>query len=89
MSSYDIEPFHGDGGCSVGTEHPRSQTQATVASPRALLQGTAATDAVEHRDVTPSQALAIRETVAWDDAEVWLGEALHELRGAAAPTAVE
>lgn len=39
--------------------------------------------------MTPSHALAIRETVAWDDAEVWLGEALHELRGAAAATAVE
>ena len=65
------------------------QTQATVASLRALLQGTAVTDAVEHRDVTSSHALAIREVVTWDDAEVWLGEALHELRGAAAASAVE
>jgi len=65
------------------------QTQASVASLRALLRGTAARDAVEHREVTPSHALAIREAVRWDDAEAWLDEALHELRGVAAASAVE
>jgi DNA-binding transcriptional MerR regulator len=55
------------------------QTQSTIASLRALLEG-GASGRVEHRQIPSSTALAIRARVGWDDAEGWLGtvfEALH------------
>jgi DNA-binding transcriptional MerR regulator len=57
------------------------RTQSTVASLRALLEGTETTLSVEHRSVAAMPAIAIAEQVDWDDTEVWLGAALAELHG--------
>jgi DNA-binding transcriptional MerR regulator len=55
------------------------QTQATVASLRALLEGTASSIPVEFRSVGRMRSMAIRESVRWDDAETWLSASLQEL----------
>jgi DNA-binding transcriptional MerR regulator/effector-binding domain-containing protein len=60
-------------------EQQLEQTQATVSSLRALLEGTQSNIAVEFRSVGPTNALAVREEVAWDDAEAWLGRAFEKL----------
>jgi DNA-binding transcriptional MerR regulator len=60
-------------------EQKLEQTQATVASLRALLDGKEATVPVEYRSVPGTTALAIRDHVDWDGAEPWLGAALDEL----------
>jgi DNA-binding transcriptional MerR regulator/effector-binding domain-containing protein len=60
------------------------ETQATVASLRALLQGGEPTLPVEYRSVTGLRAIAIRGTVEWDDTHHWLVGALTELYGALA-----
>ena len=58
-----------------------AQTQATVASLQALLDGNRPTLPVEYRSVPAIHAVAIRGIVDWDDAEPWLNEALAELDG--------
>jgi DNA-binding transcriptional MerR regulator len=55
------------------------QTQATIASLRALLDGGEPDLPVEYRSVSATPALAIRDHVTWDDAERWLAVALDEL----------
>ena len=54
-------------------------TQATVASLRALLEGKDPTLAVEFRSVPAVRAIAIRDQVAWREAERWLGTASDDL----------
>lgn len=65
-------------------EQRLEQTQASVASLRALLEGAPSALAVESRDLAASAALAVRATVAWDDAEAWLAESFDRLHGARA-----
>ena len=60
------------------------ETQATVASLRALLQGGEPTLPVEYRSLPGLRAIAIRGTVEWDDTHHWLVGALTELYGALA-----
>lgn len=60
-------------------EKQLEQTQATVSSLRALLEGTESNIAVEFRSTGPIHAFAIREEVAWDDTEAWLGRAFEQL----------
>jgi hypothetical protein len=55
------------------------QTQASVASLRALLEGSQSELAVEYRAVPAFRALAITEAVTWDDAETWLSDAFGAL----------
>lgn len=55
------------------------QTQSTVASLKALLEGKETTLPVEHRSVAATPAIAISEQVDWDDTEAWLTAALAEL----------
>jgi DNA-binding transcriptional MerR regulator len=54
-------------------------TQATVASLRALLEGRHSTLPVEYRSVPAVRAIAIRDQVAWREAERWLGTASDDL----------
>ena len=56
-----------------------AQTQTTVASLQALLDGNRPTLPVEYRSVPAIHAVGIRGIVDWDDAEPWLNEALAEL----------
>jgi effector-binding domain-containing protein len=65
------------------------RTQATVQSLRELLEGAAPTVDVEFRSVGPTSSLAVRDTVSWDDAEAWLGQAFETLAGALESSAVE
>lgn len=60
-------------------EQMLEQTQATVASLRALLDGEEPTVPVEYRSIPVTTAIAVRGQVDWDDAERWLGAALDEL----------
>jgi DNA-binding transcriptional MerR regulator len=60
-------------------EQALEQTQATVASLRALLEGGGAALAVEYRAAPLTPAIAIRDHVDWEHAEQWLGAALNEL----------
>jgi DNA-binding transcriptional MerR regulator len=55
------------------------QTQASVSSLRALLEGSQPDLTVEYRSVGPTRALAMREEVAWDDVETWLSAAFELL----------
>jgi DNA-binding transcriptional MerR regulator len=55
------------------------ETQATIASLRALLDGRMSTVAVEYRQVDPAAAYAVRETVDWDSAPDWLDGAFGDL----------
>jgi len=61
-------------------EQQLEETQATVASLRALLEGSESSIPVEYRSVGPTHTMAIRESVGWDDAEAWLSGALQELQ---------
>ncbi len=61
------------------------QTQATVASLKALLEGEELTLPVEYRSVGATPAIAIREQVDWDDTEEWLTAALDELHRVLVP----
>jgi DNA-binding transcriptional MerR regulator len=65
-------------------EQKLQETQATVASLRALLEGKEPGVSVEHRSVPGATAIAVRDHVDWDDAEQWLGAALDELARALA-----
>src|SRR3954468_2361307 len=56
-----------------------TQTQATVASLQALLDGNRPTLPVEYRALVAIRAVGIRDIVDWDNAESWLSEALAEL----------
>lgn len=58
------------------------QTQQTVASLRALLEGPSAPMPVVYRSATPARVLAISEPVAMADVEGWWEEAFAELHGA-------
>jgi DNA-binding transcriptional MerR regulator len=70
-------------------EQQLAQTQQTVASLRSLLAGTASNIDVEYRTIDPTRSLAIRELVAWDDAELWLGGALGQLHDAFEAAGIE
>jgi DNA-binding transcriptional MerR regulator/effector-binding domain-containing protein len=59
------------------------QTQASVASLRALLEGSQPGIAVAHRAVPALRVLAITDPVAWDDAEAWLAAAFDALHARA------
>jgi DNA-binding transcriptional MerR regulator len=61
-------------------ERQLGQTQTTVASLRALLEGGAPGADVELRTLRPSAALTMSEPVAWDDTEDWLRDAFSRLR---------
>ena len=63
-------------------EDQLAQTQATVASLRAVLEAPRAPAPVEYRTVGPMASLAIRETVAAADMEAWWTGAFLELRKA-------
>jgi len=71
-------------------ESALQQTQDTVTSLRQLLEQPRAPlpITVEYRSVRPSNALAIRESVAWDHLEEWWMAAFEELQGAVAVTNV-
>jgi DNA-binding transcriptional MerR regulator len=67
-------------------EEQLAETQATVSSLRAVLEGPTAPAPVEYRSVGPTATLAIRETVTaaameswWTDAFITLRKALEEL----------
>lgn len=60
-------------------ERQLEQTQLSVSSLRSLLEGGSPEVAIEYRSVEPVLALAIRDRVAWDDAESWLTEAFAGL----------
>jgi DNA-binding transcriptional MerR regulator len=60
-------------------EQTLEQTQATVASLRALLEGTSSKLPVEYRSIAPIRAVAIPDHVEWDDAEAWLEAAADDL----------
>jgi DNA-binding transcriptional MerR regulator len=62
-------------------------TQATVASLRRLLDGGEPALPIEYRSVPVTPALAIRDRVAWDDAEGWLATAFDDLHGVLGSTA--
>ncbi len=66
-----------------------AQTQATVASLRAVLEAPMATGAVEYRSRPAQTVLAIREVVTAADMEPWWTGAFRELRGAAHQPGVE
>src|SRR4051794_1149653 len=61
------------------------QTQATVASLQALLEGRHTPLPVRYRSVSTVRALSIAETVDWDETEAWLGHALAEIAAVLAP----
>ncbi len=60
-------------------EERLEQTRSTVAGLRLLLDGEGADPPVTFRSLTPTLALAIRESVQFDDAERWCGVAYEEL----------
>lgn len=70
---------------AVIVEHLRTmqdrleQTQSAVASLRELLEQPAPTGPVEHRVTAPAPAVAVSDTVEWDDAEAWLEASLQKL----------
>ena len=64
-------------------ESALEQTQMTVASLRALLDGGAPALAVEIRREPSVRALAVRERVEWNAAENWLGGAFAEVHSIA------
>lgn len=55
------------------------QTQATVASLKAMLEGEETTLPVDYRSVAAAPAVAIGEQVDWVDTEAWLTDARAEL----------
>ena len=59
-----------------------SQTQATVAALRSLLDGPPPAIAVEHRSVPAARALAIAERVTMESLEAWWADAFDELHAA-------
>jgi DNA-binding transcriptional MerR regulator len=61
-------------------ERQLEQTQATVASLRALLAGGGSPLAVEFRTLGAAPALVARDRVEWDDAETWLLDTFTDLR---------
>lgn len=61
-------------------ERQLEQTQATVASLRALLEGGGPSPNVELRTLEPTQALVTRADVDWDETEHWLRDTLSDLR---------
>jgi DNA-binding transcriptional MerR regulator len=61
-------------------EENLERTQATVASLRALLEGSAAPLPVEYRSIEAIRAVAIRDEVDWDGTEAWLTSALDDLQ---------
>ncbi len=63
------------------------QTQASVASLRALLEGSPSELTVERRTVPATRSLVISEIVAWDDAETWLSESFDVLHAVLPPDA--
>lgn len=63
-------------------EDTLEQTQATVASLRALLEGKETTLPVEFRTVPDLRVIARREHVSWDDTAGWLDEVFRELHRA-------
>jgi DNA-binding transcriptional MerR regulator len=65
-------------------EDALSQTQQTVSSLRAMLEGREPALPVEFRTVARQRAIAVRGEVEWDDTEAWLADALAELSGALA-----
>jgi DNA-binding transcriptional MerR regulator len=60
-------------------EQQLEQTQTSVASLRTLLEGSQPELPVELRSIGPTLVLAIRDQVAWDDAEAWLTNAFNAL----------
>jgi effector-binding domain-containing protein len=64
-------------------ERRLEETQSTVASLRALLDGSEPPGGrelvVEHRRTPPGPALAVRAVVEWDETEEWLAGAFAEL----------
>jgi DNA-binding transcriptional MerR regulator len=63
-------------------EEQLAETQATVSSLRAVLEGPTAPAPVEYRSVGPTATLAIRETVTAADMESWWTDAFITLRKA-------
>jgi DNA-binding transcriptional MerR regulator len=61
-------------------ERQLEQTQTTVASLRALLEGGGSPLAVEFRTLDAASALVARDRVEWDDAETWLLDTFTDLR---------
>jgi DNA-binding transcriptional MerR regulator/effector-binding domain-containing protein len=61
-------------------ERQLEQTQATVASLRALLEGGGLPLAVEFRTLAAGPALMARDRVGWNDVEHWLHDTLTDLR---------
>jgi DNA-binding transcriptional MerR regulator len=61
-------------------ERQLEQTQSTVASLRALLEGGGPAPSVELQALVTSPALMVTERVGWDDTESWLREAFRDLR---------
>jgi DNA-binding transcriptional MerR regulator len=61
-------------------ERQLEQTQATVASLRALLEGGGPSPNVELRTLEATEALLIRADVGWDETEQWLRDTLSDLR---------
>jgi DNA-binding transcriptional MerR regulator len=62
-------------------ERMLEQTQATVASLRALLDGGGPVPPIEYRSVPRLRAVAVRDRVGWDEAEGWLERAYADLDG--------
>lgn len=60
-------------------EDTLERTQSTVASLRALLEGSAPSLPIELRSVASTLAVAVRDNVAWGQAERWLSSALNRL----------
>jgi DNA-binding transcriptional MerR regulator len=61
-------------------ERQLEQTQATVTSLRALLEGGGELPGVELRSVDSGPALVSRARVGWNDTQAWLGDTLTGLR---------
>lgn len=65
-------------------EEALEQTQTTVASLRALLEGKEPALPVEYRTVAATTAIAVRDNVEWNTTESWLVDACGELHEALA-----
>jgi DNA-binding transcriptional MerR regulator len=61
-------------------ERQLEQTQATVASLRALLEGGGPSPNVELRTFEAAEALLTRADVGWDETEHWLRDTLSDMR---------